>query len=144
MRGRVTTSSTNSNTFQYRDDRRTHIKQVVGKRRWVDKGLGKTYGAINKNCQALATDNLKKNVAARTLVISPEMSFMQALPEARRIPVLAELTEAPSHHRPARGTKRQKTRWSSQVKRGPKKSGRSQPCSITINPFGCPDSPDGI
>jgi hypothetical protein len=31
----------------------------------------------------------------------------------------------PSHHRPARGTKRQKTRWSSQARPGPKKSGRS-------------------
>jgi hypothetical protein len=93
MPGRVTTSSTNSNTFQYRDDRRQHIKQVVGKRRWVNKGLGQTYGEINTNCQKLATDSLKQNVAARTLVISPELSFMQALPEHRRIPVLAELTE---------------------------------------------------
>ena len=93
MPRRVTTSSTNSNTFQYRDDRRKHIKQVVGKRRWVDKGLGQTYGAINKNCHKLATQGLQKNVAARTLVISPEMSFMQALPEHRRLPVLAELTE---------------------------------------------------
>lgn len=81
-------------TFQYRDDKRTHIPQKAGQRRWMDRGLGDTYRGIYESCQATATCDLKKNVAARTLVISPEIDYMQALPPERRVAVLAELTEA--------------------------------------------------
>lgn len=80
-------------TFQYRDDRHTHVAQR-GRRRWVDRGLGSRYGEIYDRCQSLATTHLNKNVAARTLVISPEILFMQALPAERRVAVLAELTES--------------------------------------------------
>lgn len=78
--------------FQYRDDRHEHIPQR-GARRWMDRGLGASYGRIQNTCEALATTSLKKNVSARTLVISPEVAFMEALPEDRREPVLAELTD---------------------------------------------------
>jgi len=56
--------------------------------------LGKNYGQIRDRCNALATTDLHKNVVARTLVISPDISLMDALPEERRLPALAELTEA--------------------------------------------------
>jgi hypothetical protein len=60
--------------------------------------LGKSYGEINSKCHLLATHDLQKNIAARTLVISPEIDFMQAIPESRRVAVLAELTESTMEH----------------------------------------------
>lgn len=96
--GKRVTCSTSCATFQYRDDKHQPIRQGSGKRRWVNQGLGQSYAEINRNCQQLATHNLKKNIAARTLVISPEIDFMQAIPESRRVAVLAELTESTMEH----------------------------------------------
>ncbi len=53
------------------------------------------------------------------------------------------MRSTPSHHRPARGKKTQETRWSSQVKRGPKKLGRSAEqfgYRVRIEPLGEPDA----
>lgn len=60
----------------------------------MDKGLGKNYGDIYRNCQLYATTELQRNIAARTLVVSPELDFMNAIPSPRRVAILAELTEA--------------------------------------------------
>jgi hypothetical protein len=83
--------------FQHRDDRDTHIRQHDEDgnpiRRWVDRGLGDNYATIARNCNRLATQDLKNNVGARTLVISPQVDYMQALPSDRREAVMAELTE---------------------------------------------------
>ena len=84
--------------FQHRDDRTSHIKQfdVNGERvqRWVDRGLGDSHKAIAASCEQLATTGLKNEVGARTLVLSPQVEFMAALPAERRGAVMAELTEA--------------------------------------------------
>lgn len=83
--------------FQYRNDRDTHIVQRAENgqplRRWVDRGLGDNYGSIAVNCQQLATSGLKQDVGARTLVISPQVELMMAIPAERREAVLHELTE---------------------------------------------------
>jgi hypothetical protein len=86
--------------FQYRDDKdgRTHIPQIdeQGKRvpRWVDHGLGDNHRAVLDACGELATDDLKRNVGSRLLVVGPEVGLMHAVPEERRVEVLKELTEA--------------------------------------------------
>ena len=83
--------------FQHRDDRSSHIKQFdeQGNRiqRWVDRGLGDSHKAIAASCEQLATTGLKNEVGARTLVLSPQVEFMAALPAERRAAVMAELTE---------------------------------------------------
>ena len=86
--------------FEYRNDKdgHTHIPTLDenGKRapRWVDHGLGNRHYQILANCEELATDNLKRNVGSRLMVVGPEVSLMHAIPEERRIAVLEELTEA--------------------------------------------------
>jgi hypothetical protein len=86
--------------FQFRNDKTSasHVRQLdeFGQRveRWVDRGLGDEHHAIVAGCQAQATDNLKRNVSARLLVIAPEVHFMAAIAEDRRLAVLHELTEA--------------------------------------------------
>jgi hypothetical protein len=84
--------------FQHRDDRQTHIKQFdeQGNRiqRWMDRGLGGSHKAIAASCEQLATTGLKNEVGARTLVLSPQVEFMAAIPAERRSAVMAELTEA--------------------------------------------------
>ena len=84
--------------FQHRDDRNTHIQQLDENgdpiRRWIDKGLGSSYNSIAKRCEELATSGLTNDVGARTLVLSPQVEFMAALPTERRAAVMVELTEA--------------------------------------------------
>ena len=86
--------------FTYRDDKKghSHIPQIdeQGKRvpRWTDHGLGENHYQILANCGELATDDLKRNVGSRLLVVGPEVGLMHAIPEERRIEVLKELTEA--------------------------------------------------
>jgi hypothetical protein len=63
-------------------------------RRWIDRGLGDNHATIANRCQRLATGGLSSNVSARTLVLSPQIEFMQAIPAARRAAVMEELTEA--------------------------------------------------
>jgi len=85
--------------FQYRDDKQTHLLQRgAGERSWIDRGLGDTYSDIAQTATALATVGLAKDVAARTLVIAPQMDFMAAIPEDDREAALAELTEATIEH----------------------------------------------
>ncbi len=79
--------------FQYRDDRHGYIPQEQGVERWVDCGLGSNYREIFNNCQALASNHLTKNIAARTMVISPQIDLMQAINSDRREAILRELTE---------------------------------------------------
>lgn len=81
--------------FEYRDDKQTHVfPHGEGERRWVDRGLGDSYSEIAQTATALSTMGLAKDVAARTLVIAPQMDFMAAIPEKDREKTLAELTEA--------------------------------------------------
>jgi len=85
--------------FQYRDDKQTHLLQCgAGERSWIDRGLGDTYSDIAQTATALATVGLAKDVAARTLVIAPQMDFMAAIPEDDREAALAGLTEATIEH----------------------------------------------
>lgn len=77
--------------FQYRK-MREHSRPENRKRLWVDRGLGRRWREIAANLEQTATQDMQRNVVARTLVISPEIEFMQAIPEARRQRVLAELT----------------------------------------------------
>jgi len=80
--------------FQYRDGVDEHLEQNGLPERWMNNGLGQSFGEIYANCQQMATTHLQNNVAARTLVISPQVDMMQAIPEERRMDVLHELTEA--------------------------------------------------
>jgi hypothetical protein len=80
--------------FQYRNGADEHLEQDGSPERWVNNGLGQSFGEIFTNCQQMATTHLQNNVAARTLVISPQVDMMQAIPEDRRLDVLHELTEA--------------------------------------------------
>jgi hypothetical protein len=86
--------------LQYREQREGshHVQQIdeQGQRveRWVDRGLGDNYGDITNECLKLATTGLKQNVGARLMVISPEVHWMDAIPESRQGLVLRELTEA--------------------------------------------------
>ncbi len=84
--------------FQHRDDRDTHIQQRDGNgdpiRRWEDRGLGDNYNSIAQSCSQLATSGLKNDVGARTLVLSPQVEFMAAIPPDMRMAVMAELTDA--------------------------------------------------
>lgn len=84
--------------FQHRDDRDTHIQQrdEDGEpiRRWEDRGLGESYNEIARNCAQLATSGLTNDVGARTLVLSPQVEFMAAIPSDMRMAVMAELTDA--------------------------------------------------
>ena len=84
--------------FQHRNDRDTHVKQIDEQgnpiRRWVDHGLGSNHSAIAQNCTALATTGLTNDVGARTLVLSPQVEFMQAIPVERRDEIMQELTES--------------------------------------------------
>jgi len=84
--------------FQHRDDRDTHIQQrnEHGERirRWEDRGLGDNYSSIAQNCDRFATTGLNNDVGARTLVLSPQVEFMAAIPPDMRMAVMAELTDA--------------------------------------------------
>lgn len=84
--------------FQHRNDRDTHVRQHDDEgnpiRRWVDRGLGSSHGAIANSCAALASTGLANDVGARTLVLSPQVEFMQAIAPERRAAVMEELTEA--------------------------------------------------
>jgi len=83
--------------FQHRDDRDTHIQQRDENgepvRRWEDRGLGDNYNSIAQSCANLATTGLKNDVGARTLVLSPQIEFMAAIPPDMRAAVMAELTD---------------------------------------------------
>jgi hypothetical protein len=83
--------------FQHRDDRDTHIQQRDENgdpiRRWEDRGLGDNYNSIAQSCSQLATSGLKNDVGARTLVLSPQVEFMAAIPPDMRMAVMAELTD---------------------------------------------------
>lgn len=84
--------------FSYRNDRNEHIPQQdengEALRRWEDRGLGDSYKSIFANAQELGTNSLRQDLSARTLVISPQMEFMAAVPEAARESILKELTES--------------------------------------------------
>lgn len=84
---------------QFRDDKEgaSHVYQFdeFGKRleRWVDRGLGNDHQEILENVLDLATDDLKRDVGARLLVVGPEVNLMQAIEPEKRVDVLRELTE---------------------------------------------------
>lgn len=90
--------------FQYRNDKSSaeHVRQWddFGQRveRWVDCGLGTDHQEILENVLDCATDNLKRNVGARLLVIGPEVNLMHAIDPDSRVDVLRELTEKTIDH----------------------------------------------
>jgi hypothetical protein len=75
--------------FQYRNDRDGTIPQEQGLERWVDRGLGTSWGEVQRNCSRLAS----RDVLAWTLVISPDPQLMELVPETSRLPLLKSITE---------------------------------------------------
>lgn len=75
--------------LQYRDKRSNHLAQTRGVERWQDRGLGKHYRDIYKQCDQLQS----KHVLAWTWVISPAPDLMALVPEKRRRALLNDLTE---------------------------------------------------
>lgn len=73
----------------YRDSRNGHIKQVGGRERWVDHGLGSTVGEIANTCDQYRSDH----VLAFTLVVNPNPDLVAMVPEKRRARFVRELTE---------------------------------------------------
>jgi hypothetical protein len=85
--------------FQHREDK--HLAQLARSdefgnpiSRWTDRGLGDGHENILRGCLDSATTDLKKNVAARLLVIAPEVHFMEAIPQDKRASIMRELTSA--------------------------------------------------
>jgi hypothetical protein len=75
--------------LQFRDDRDGHIPQEQGLERWENRGLGRNYREILKNCDQLST----RNVMAWTWVISPDPILMSLVPEPEREALVKHLTE---------------------------------------------------
>jgi hypothetical protein len=73
----------------YRDSRDGHIKQVGGRERWVDHGLGSTVGEIADTCEQYRSEH----VLAFTLVVNPNPDLIAMVPEKRRARFVRELTE---------------------------------------------------
>lgn len=73
----------------YRDSRDGQIKQVGGRERWVDHGLGSTVGEIADTCEQYRSDH----VLAFTLVMNPNPDLVAMVPEKRRARFVRELTE---------------------------------------------------
>ncbi len=83
--------------FSYRDNKTDHIPQRDENRepirRWVNRGLGDGYHEIAQKADQLATVGYRKEVAARTLVVSPQIDMMEAIEPERQKLIIAELTE---------------------------------------------------
>lgn len=75
--------------LQYRDRKNNHLAQNPDYERWHDRGLGKSYGEILKQCDALQSPH----VLAWTWVVSPAPDLMGLVPQHERRELLCELTE---------------------------------------------------
>ena len=73
----------------YRDSRDGHIKQVGGRERWIDHGLGRTVGEIADSCERYRSEH----VLAFTVVVNPNPDLVMMVPEKRRARFVRELTE---------------------------------------------------
>jgi hypothetical protein len=73
----------------YRDSRDGHIKQVGGRQRWMDHGLGSTVGQIADTCE----QHRGEHVLAFTLVFNVNPDLIVMVPEKRRARFVRELTE---------------------------------------------------
>lgn len=73
----------------YRDSRDGHIRQVSGRGRWVDHGLGRTVGEIAHSCEQYRSEH----VLAFTVVLNPNPDLVAMVPEERRARFVRELTE---------------------------------------------------
>ncbi len=73
----------------YRDSRDGHIRQVGGRERWVDHGLGSTVGEIADTCEQYCSEH----VLAFTLVFNVNPDLIVMVPEKRRARFVRELTE---------------------------------------------------
>lgn len=73
----------------YRDSRDGHIKQVGGRERWADHGLGRTVGEIADTCEQYRSDH----VLAFMVVLNPNPDLIAMVPENRRARFVRELTE---------------------------------------------------
>ncbi len=79
--------------YQYRDDRtwdKAAQTRVLTHDRWLDRGLGTNYSAIQQSCTALRG----KHVEAWTWVINPDPALMQLIPEESQRDVMVELTDS--------------------------------------------------
>ena len=63
--------------LQYRDKPNNHLAQTPGYERWQDRGMGRHYGDIFKQCDALQS----QHVLAWTWVISPAPDLMALVPQ---------------------------------------------------------------
>lgn len=84
--------------YQYRDEKNGHIPQQDEQgrptREWIDCGLGSHHSDIITQLEREETDDLKKAIGMRTLVIAPEIDMMQAIHPDRQEKALAELSIA--------------------------------------------------
>jgi hypothetical protein len=78
----------------YRDSRDGHIRQVGGRERWVDHGLGCTVGEIADTCEQYRSEH----VLAFTVVLNPNPDLIVMVPEKRRARFVRELTETTLDH----------------------------------------------
>lgn len=74
----------------YRDSRDGYIKQVGGRQRWTDHGLGSTVGEIAQACEQYRSEH----VLAFTVVFNPNPGLVAMVPEKKRGRFVRELTEA--------------------------------------------------
>lgn len=75
--------------LQYRDTPNNHLAQKMGYERWQDYGMGRHYGEIFKQCEALQS----KHVLAWTWVISPDPELIALVPDYMRRGLLYDITE---------------------------------------------------
>ncbi|MHB8630023.1 MAG: hypothetical protein ACYDBJ_29055 [Aggregatilineales bacterium] len=77
---------------QYRDDKHDHVPHRRGQprpKRWVDRGMGRSYREIFNTCHARQS----QHVLAWTWVISPDPKLMALVPQRERRALLERLTE---------------------------------------------------
>jgi hypothetical protein len=75
--------------LQYRDKPNNHLAQNQNYERWQDRGMGRHYSDIFKQCDALQS----QHVLAWTWVISPAPDLMALVPEYQRRGLLYDITE---------------------------------------------------
>ena len=73
----------------YRDGRDEHIKQVSGKERWIDHGLGALVTQIADNCDGYQSEH----VLLFSLVINPNPDLVAMIPHNIRERFLQQLTD---------------------------------------------------
>ncbi len=73
----------------YRDGRHEQVKQVSGKARWMDRGMGGSVAEIADRCEAYRSDH----VLLFSLVINPNPDLLNMVPHDKRERFVKQLTE---------------------------------------------------